>query len=297
LIGSPTLINASFAVEVTLNVDAIDGCVALGCVVRVHNATQNTDSSLGLFDATVAMTLTVEAMPTHLLVLYVEPFVATPWGSYQAALGTVPDSGVPASSTPFEILSGTLNVSVNATGLHIQSSGVFLQGASFPALAQCFAAGRLLASTTINTASQALSLLCPGISSGQSLSFEVFDSAGRHDAVPLVAGSSDTFKRGDCNQDQSVNIADAVFMLNYLFSGGDQPVCQDACDMNDDGGLNIADAVYLLTYLFSGGPPPPAPFPSNGLGSDPTPDVSVRYSPPPFCNVCCTGRTPSNSLP
>jgi hypothetical protein len=44
----------------------------------------------------------------------------------------------------------------------------------------------------------------------------------------------------------------------------------DACDTNDDGRFDIADAVYILSYVFDGGPPPPPPFPDCGI--DPTPD-------------------------
>jgi hypothetical protein len=42
----------------------------------------------------------------------------------------------------------------------------------------------------------------------------------------------------------------------------------DAADTNDDELANIADGVYLLAYLFSGGSAPPAPF-GGGCGADP----------------------------
>ncbi len=78
------------------------------------------------------------------------------------------------------------------------------------------------------------------------------------------------FVRGDCNIDNAVNIADAVSILAYLFSGSAAPTCLDAADVNDDGAVNIADAVSVLSYLFSGGLEPPPPF--SGCGIDPTPD-------------------------
>ncbi|MEE8141668.1 MAG: FG-GAP-like repeat-containing protein, partial [Planctomycetota bacterium] len=81
------------------------------------------------------------------------------------------------------------------------------------------------------------------------------------------------FVRGDCNQDDMMDIADSIFELNYLFvPNGPEPGCDDACDMNDDGTLDIADGVYLITHLFSMGSPPPDPFP--GCGFDPTDDFS-----------------------
>ncbi|MAJ27944.1 hypothetical protein CBD41_00890, partial [bacterium TMED181] len=74
------------------------------------------------------------------------------------------------------------------------------------------------------------------------------------------------FIRGDCNADGGFNIADAIFVLAALFSGGPAGTCLDACDANDDGGINIADAIYSLAALFSGGPPPTP----TSCGVDPT---------------------------
>lgn len=78
------------------------------------------------------------------------------------------------------------------------------------------------------------------------------------------------FIRGDCNNDNAINIADAAFALSILFGGGGPAPCDDACDINDDSGFNIGDAVYLLSALFAGGAPPPAPNPL--CGTDPTSD-------------------------
>jgi len=97
----------------------------------------------------------------------------------------------------------------------------------------------------------------------------------------LLGPGPDGFRRGDCNGDGSMNIADAIFVLAALFSGGPQGTCSDACDINDDGARNIADAVYGLATLFSGGPPPPAPFPACGpdaTAGDPLDCAS--YTPP-----------------
>lgn len=78
-----------------------------------------------------------------------------------------------------------------------------------------------------------------------------------------------SFIRGDANQNGSVNLADAIFSLAYLFQG-QQASCLDALDTNDNGAVNIADVIALLSYLFSGGPEPQAPFPTPG--ADPTVD-------------------------
>jgi len=79
------------------------------------------------------------------------------------------------------------------------------------------------------------------------------------------------FKRGNVNADFTLDLADATFLLAYLFQGGATPVCPDSADVNDDGMINLADPVYLLAYLFQGGPPPPEPFFT--CGDDPTPDL------------------------
>ncbi len=72
------------------------------------------------------------------------------------------------------------------------------------------------------------------------------------------------FLRGDGNQDDRVDLSDAVAIVGYLFLGGPPSTCRDAMDSNDDGAINVTDPVYLLEYLFLGGDTPPAPFPDRG---------------------------------
>ncbi|MGE4619081.1 MAG: proprotein convertase P-domain-containing protein, partial [Planctomycetota bacterium] len=83
--------------------------------------------------------------------------------------------------------------------------------------------------------------------------------------------TGEVFQRGDCNTDGGFNIADAIFLLGNLFSGGPESTCVDSCDGNDDGGINIADAIFVLGTLFSGGPNPADPF--GDCGEDPTTDT------------------------
>ncbi|RUA07822.1 MAG: hypothetical protein DSY81_11165 [Bacillota bacterium] len=92
------------------------------------------------------------------------------------------------------------------------------------------------------------------------------------DYLAAFSGSGPMFKRGDKNQDGGFNIADEIYLLAALFSGGAQCLCPDSCDENDDGSVNIADAIYGLAALFSGGAAPPAPGP-NTCGEDPTDDA------------------------
>lgn len=86
------------------------------------------------------------------------------------------------------------------------------------------------------------------------------------------------FVRGDCNQDGSVDVGDAVELLGILFGSGLPPSCAVACKVNTDAALDIADAVYLLAFLFQGGPLPPAPHPS--CGEDPVSGASVDCANP-----------------
>jgi ELWxxDGT repeat protein len=78
------------------------------------------------------------------------------------------------------------------------------------------------------------------------------------------------FLRGDATADNRLNIADAVFVLAYLFVQGTPPSCADAADANDDSRLDTADALSILNYLFLHAGPPPDPF--GACGVDPTAD-------------------------
>ena len=80
-----------------------------------------------------------------------------------------------------------------------------------------------------------------------------------------------SFRRGDANEDGSVDIADAIFMLYTLMLNGPQSGCADATDSNDSGSHDIADAVFILTYQFAGGEAPSAPGPDT-CGVDATPN-------------------------
>ncbi|MFP6738809.1 MAG: hypothetical protein VCD34_08720, partial [Planctomycetota bacterium] len=74
----------------------------------------------------------------------------------------------------------------------------------------------------------------------------------------------------DTDHNGSIELTDAVFLLDYLFRSSRDIPCKDSADANDDGKLDISDGIFILRFLFSGGGNPPAPFPS--FGRDPTPD-------------------------
>lgn len=69
---------------------------------------------------------------------------------------------------------------------------------------------------------------------------------------------------GDLDADGAVAINDAIYLLNYLYSGGRRPkmlACEPFADphngdVNATGVIDLTDAIYLLNWLFAEGPPP-----------------------------------------
>jgi len=61
---------------------------------------------------------------------------------------------------------------------------------------------------------------------------------------------------GDVNADCTVNIADAVYYIGYVFKGGPVPPVMNWADPNADCGPGMGDIVYIITYIFKGGPAP-----------------------------------------
>jgi Ca2+-binding RTX toxin-like protein len=55
---------------------------------------------------------------------------------------------------------------------------------------------------------------------------------------------------GDANGDGIVDLSDGVYLLEFLFSGGDGPDCRRAVELNGDGSIGLSDAVYLFEKLF-----------------------------------------------
>jgi hypothetical protein len=92
------------------------------------------------------------------------------------------------------------------------------------------------------------------------------------------------FRRGDCNGDASIQLTDAVFMLNWLFKGGTEPSCVDACDADDNGAAGLTDPIIILNYLFRGGGEPASPGPK-ACGEDPSNDDTLKACsyPPASC--------------
>ncbi len=61
---------------------------------------------------------------------------------------------------------------------------------------------------------------------------------------------------GDADNNGALSIADAAFLINYIFAGGAAPTVPEAADADCNGAISIADAVFLINYIFAGGPIP-----------------------------------------
>ncbi|MGE4618717.1 MAG: hypothetical protein AAEJ04_02795 [Planctomycetota bacterium] len=97
-----------------------------------------------------------------------------------------------------------------------------------------------------------------------------------YEIIPVPA-----FLRGDCNTDTLVDLADAATVIASQFQGYEVG-CLDSCDANDDSIINLADSVFLLNFLFKFGPTMPDPGPFTA-GPDPTAD-DLDCALPASCN-------------
>ena len=73
------------------------------------------------------------------------------------------------------------------------------------------------------------------------------------------------FIRGDVNNNGSLQLADGIRLLEYLFLSGpapDEPLAR--ADVNGNQFIDISDVVFLLSYLFDNGADPAPPFPGPG---------------------------------
>ncbi len=57
---------------------------------------------------------------------------------------------------------------------------------------------------------------------------------------------------GDADQDGTVILSDALYVLNYLFRNGPAPDPIEAGDANCDHQVDLSDALRILNYLFKG---------------------------------------------
>jgi len=64
------------------------------------------------------------------------------------------------------------------------------------------------------------------------------------------------YECGDASGDGDVNVSDAVYIVNFAFSGGNPPDPYEAGDVNCDASVNVSDAVVIVNFAFGGGNAP-----------------------------------------
>ncbi len=73
----------------------------------------------------------------------------------------------------------------------------------------------------------------------------------------LMVHSANGCLCGDANNDENVNMGDAVFLTNFVYRDGLPPEHPECADMNHkDGLVNMGDVVYMINFVFRDGEPP-----------------------------------------
>ena len=78
-------------------------------------------------------------------------------------------------------------------------------------------------------------------------------------AIPVMLAVSGSYACGDANGDETVDVADAVYIINYIFRHGAPPDPYAAADANCDGLVNVGDIVCLVAHIFRNGAAPGCP--------------------------------------
>ncbi len=169
--------------------------------------------------------------------------------------------------------------------LQLSASGEFDTASAFP-LAPC---GNLMLSTYRDDSARifAVVLYCSGggsVTPGQGTAMEYFLSAAPGDSIHISATAPtyfligdgffwwypvgttldtsfvvpDSFEidPGDCDCSGFISVSDAVFLIQYIFGGGEPPYDLNSADPNSDCIVSISDVVFLVNYIFTSGPAP-----------------------------------------
>jgi len=65
---------------------------------------------------------------------------------------------------------------------------------------------------------------------------------------------ADCGKCGDVNGDSQINLADILYLVNYIFKAGPPPIGNG--DVNGDDNIRLTDVILLVNYIFKAGPSP-----------------------------------------
>jgi PKD repeat protein len=91
-------------------------------------------------------------------------------------------------------------------------------------------------------------------------------SSDSREYQPLVANALVTYysccigMRGNINNDaeQAIDITDLIYLVQYMFQNGPEPLCMKEANVNGDmmGEIDITDLIHLVQYMFQEGPEP-----------------------------------------
>lgn len=65
------------------------------------------------------------------------------------------------------------------------------------------------------------------------------------------------YLKGDYNGDDAVTIGDGLYLIEFIYKGGDPPVGgAGRADANCDGNIDISDVIFIIKYILAGGEEP-----------------------------------------
>ena len=76
------------------------------------------------------------------------------------------------------------------------------------------------------------------------------------EAVRFSYADRDWVQAGDVDTSGAIDIADLVYLVQYMFAQGPEPIPLASANVNCVGGVDISDLVFLVTYMFQSGPEP-----------------------------------------
>jgi len=74
--------------------------------------------------------------------------------------------------------------------------------------------------------------------------------------VDLLAALNYSFQTGNVDRDLDIDLADAIYLADYLIKSGPAPKLLYEADVNCDSQYSLADVIYLARYVLSGGSDP-----------------------------------------
>jgi len=99
----------------------------------------------------------------------------------------------------------------------------------------------------------------PAVADSFDFTIKVIDSSSpnKTDTQELFIIVTETpFARGDVNHDSVIDLEDVLYLINYLYMNGPEPLPWEAGDVDCGGAIDLADVLHLISYLYKGGPSP-----------------------------------------